>query len=398
MTDLKASVVSQALACGFDLVGVTGADDFAADRDAALERIREGQMDGLPWYTESRVMRGTRPSELLPGARSVVCLGLSYWSQEWREGKDGRAGQTGEAQAEVNAREGQGRVARYAWVRDYHRAMKRRMREFVRGLERELNSDVAARWYVDDGPMLDRAAASRAGIGWFGKNTNILTPNFGSWVFLGQVITDLDLEPDAPLKKSCGSCVQCIDDCPTGAIVAPYVLDNSRCISYLTIENRGPIPRELRPLIQDWVFGCDICQDVCPVNRKAREAGQPIPPAAFGKNGRTIGLLDLVEILAMSEEDFRSRFAGTSIMRAKRVGMQRNACVALGNLGDISAVAALTRALGHEDPLVRGHAAWALGRQGDVSTASALAEAATGETDPWCLEEISAALTELAGA
>ena len=140
------------------------------------------------------------------------------------------------------------------------------------GLERELGAEIAARWYVDDGPMLDRAAANRAGIGWFGKNTNILTPQFGSWVFLGQVITDLELEPDAPLKKSCGSCVRCIEDCPTGAIVAPYVVDNARCISYLTIENRGAIPGELRPLIGDWVFGCDICQDVCPVNRKAQPA------------------------------------------------------------------------------------------------------------------------------
>ena len=266
MTDLKATVTTHARACGFDLVGVTSADDFAADREAALERIREGRMDGLPWYTESRVMRGTSPSELLPGAWSIICLGLSYLGDDWPDAQAAKLS---------------GRVARYAWVRDYHRVMKRRMREFVRGLERELESEVAARWYVDDGPMLDRAAANRAGIGWFGKNTNILTPQFGSWVFLGQVITDLELEPDAPLKKSCGSCVRCIEDCPTGAIVAPYVVDNSRCISYLTIENRGPIPRELRRLIGDWVFGCDICQDVCPVNRKAQPARQPIPfPAA----------------------------------------------------------------------------------------------------------------------
>ena len=255
MNDLKATVTTQARSCGFDLVGVTSADEFDADRDAALERIREGRMDGLPWYTESRVMRGTSPAELLPGARSVICLGLSYFGDDWPED---------------DVPPLSGRVARYAWVRDYHRVMKRRMREFVRSVERELGAEIAARWYVDDGPMLDRAAANRAGIGWFGKNTNILTPQFGSWVFLGQVITDLELEPDAPLKKSCGSCVRCIEDCPTGAIVAPYVVDNARCISYLTIENRGAIPRDLRPLMQDWVFGCDICQDVCPVNRKAQ--------------------------------------------------------------------------------------------------------------------------------
>ena len=382
MTDLKATVIAHARACGFDLVGVTSADDFAADRDAALERIREGRMDGLPWYTESRVMRGTSPSELLPGAQSVICLGLSYLGDDWPE--DGTAPLAG-------------RVARYAWVRDYHRVMKRRMRELVRSLEQELGSSVAARWYVDDGPMLDRAAANRAGIGWFGKNTNILTPAFGSWVFLGQVITDLDLEPDAPLKKTCGSCVRCIDDCPTGAIVAPYVVDNARCISYLTIENRGPIPIELRPLMQDWVFGCDICQDVCPVNRKAQPAGQPIPlPQATSSRGewagnRGLAFLELVDLLQMPGEEFRARFAGTSIMRAKLAGMQRNACVALGNLGDAAAVPALGRVLKQGDPLVRRHAAWALGRIGGVEAAALLSGAADVEGDPDVLEEIEAA-------
>ena len=398
MKDLKATVIAQARACGFDLAGVTSADDFDADRDAALERIREGRMDGLPWYTESRVMRGTSPSELLSGARSIICLGLSYLGDDWSEDAGALSG----------------RVARYAWVRDYHRVMKRRMREFVRRLERELESEVAARWYVDDGPMLDRAAANRAGIGWFGKNTNILTPQFGSWVFLGQVITDLELEPDAPLKKSCGSCVRCIEDCPTGAIVAPYVVDNARCISYLTIENRGPIPRELRPLMHDWVFGCDICQDVCPVNRKAQPGvfnaargerphpspppeGEGIPSALSASSAVGNGFLDLVELLEMSEDDFRARFAGTSIMRAKRTGMQRNACVALGNLGpslieDGAVVPALGRVLRQGEPLVRQHAAWALGRIGGPEAAALLSEAALTEVEPEVVEEIEAAL------
>ncbi len=411
MTDLKATVTAQARACGFDLVGVTSADDFADDRNAALERIREGRMDGLPWYTESRVMRGTSPSELLPGARSIICLGLSYLGDDWPEGPSTGPGQTvgGSRRRDLDSsfrgndgdKAGVGRVARYAWVRDYHRVMKRRMREFVRGLERELGSTVAARWYVDDGPMLDRAAANRAGIGWFGKNTNILTPQFGSWVFLGQVITDLELEPDAPLKKSCGACVRCIEDCPTGAIVAPYVVDNARCISYLTIENRGPIPRELRPLMQDWVFGCDICQDVCPVNRKAQPTKQPIPfPVAVRRHGPStgsgraggMGLLDLLELLEMSEDDFRARFAGTPVMRAKCSGMQRNACVALGNLCDATAVPALGRALRRGQPLVRSHAAWALGRIGGPEAAALLSEAALTEIEPDVVEEIEAAL------
>ena len=436
MSDLKDIVVEQAKACGFDLVGVTGAEDFADDRAAALERIGEGRMDGLPWYTESRVMRGTTPAELLPGARSVICLGLSYWADDEVERpstgsgrtdggigqRDGRGGRTDGAIGRTDGGGGQeglgsrlrgsggnegtaGRVARYAWVRDYHRVMKLRMRELVRALERELGSDVSARWYVDDGPMLDRAPANRAGIGWFGKNTNILTPQFGSWVFLGQIITDLELEADTPLKKTCGSCVRCIDDCPTGAIVAPYVVDNARCISFLTIENRGPIPRELRPLMGDWVFGCDICQDVCPVNSKARPAGQPIPfPAAGGYSGRVssadpanrLASLNLVELLEMSEEGFRERFAGTSIMRAKRVGMQRNACVALGNSGDRSAVPTLSRALRSAEPLVRGHAAWALGRIGGPEASATLSMAANTESDDDVLREISAARQEIA--
>ena len=395
IADLKAIVAAQARAAGFDLVRVTTAADFADDRDAALERIREGRMDGLAWYIESRVRRGASPAELLPGAQSVICLGVSYLRDD--DPADADADAVGSAAA--------GRVARYARVRDYHRAMKRRMRDFVRGLEQALGSAVAARWYVDDGPMLDRAAANRAGIGWFGKNTNILTPGYGSWVLLGQVITDLPLDPDAPLKKSCGACVLCIDDCPTGAIVAPYVVDNARCISYLTIENRGAIPRELRPLIGDWVFGCDICQDVCPVNRKAQPGGLTTENAEDAENfPKTAALsaapavnrpLDLIELLGLSESDFRARFAGTSIMRAKHSGMQRNACVALGNLGDAAAIPALGRALRDAAPLVRGHAAWALGRIGGPTAAALLSAAAAVETDAGVLEEIAAALAEL---
>ena len=388
MRDLESVVKAQAQACGFDLAGIASADEFIGDREAALERIRQGQMDGLPWYSESRVMRGTSPSELLPGAASIICLGLSYWLDGDQEQPE--PGSAGFAETPSS----KGRVARYAWVRDYHRVMKRRMRDLVRALEQELSSQVAARWYVDDGPMLDRAAANRAGIGWFGKNSNILNPQFGSWVFLGQIITDLALEPDAPLRKSCGICTRCIDDCPTGAIVAPYVVDNARCIAYLTIENRGPIPREMRPLIQDWVFGCDICQDVCPVNRKAREPGQPIPSAGPQGSRHLAGYLDLVELLLMSDDEFLQRFAGSSIMRAKRTGMQRNACVALGNTADEAAIPALSMAVLTSEPLVRGHAAWALGRIGGSRANAVLAKAASAERDISVLEEIRLALAE----
>ena len=375
MPDLKSVVKECALELGFDLVRVTSAQEFAWDRDVTLDRLKDGLMDGLPWFNEDRVRRGADPESLLPGARSIICLGLSYHQP------DGQALDPG-----VPA----GKVALYAWGNDYHRVMKTRMRQYVEELSSRLGVDIAARWYVDDGPMLDRAAAQRSGLGWFGKNTNILTSSHGSWVFLGQVITDLDLEPDAPLRKTCGSCVMCIDACPTGAIVAPYVIDNSRCISYLTIENRGPIPRELRPQMLDWVFGCDICQDVCPVNRKALTSKEP----AFRQLAH--GSLELVELLEMSEEDFRERFKGSPILRAKHTGLQRNACVALGNHGDPATVPALNRALGQGAMLVRGHAAWALGRIGTVEAKAALESARDLEPDAEVLEEISAALAELA--
>ena len=390
-TAALASLVKQfALASGFDLVRITTAQDFAEDREAALQRIQDGLMDGLPWYHQARVRRGTSPRELLPEARSVICLALNYFpakSTGTNPAPSELAEPTDSNSAHPELVEGPtGRIARYARGRDYHRVMKRQMRNLVTELSRRLEKEVAARWYVDDGPMLDRAAAARAGLGWFGKNTNILTSELGSWVFLGQIITDLELAPDAPLQKTCGSCVRCIDACPTGAIVAPYVVDNNRCISYLTIENRGPIPLELRPQMLDWVFGCDICQEVCPVNRKARPTAEP----AFNRAG--LDAVDLMELLELSEEQFRRRFAGTPIMRAKRVGLQRNACVALGNLRNPAAVPSLARALAASEPLVKRHAAWALGEIGGSEAWGSLAEAAQTETDPDVRAEIELAM------
>jgi len=283
-----------------------------------------------------------------------------------------------------------GKIGRYAWGDDYHDVMKKRLREFVVDLPKVAGREVNTRIFVDDGPMNDRAAAERSGVGWFGKNTNILTPSHGSWVLLGQVITDLDLTPDAPLKKTCGECVRCIDDCPTGAIVAPYVIDNRKCISYLTIELRGSIPRELRPLIGDWVFGCDICQDVCPVNRKAAPSIEP----AFEKR-HDFDAPALIPLLELDDEAFRERFRKSPIRRTKRVGLQRNVCVALGNIGDPVAVPALAKALQSDDTLVREHAAWALGRIGGEKARQALMESEKQETDDQVVAEIETTLTEV---
>ncbi len=367
-------VKQRARELGFDLVGITSADPFPSHEEVTVQRIREGRMDGLPWFTEQRVRQGARPERLLPGARSLLAVGASYYD--------------GAPDPPANGL--QGAVARYARGRDYHRALKKRLKALVRTLEEDLQRPIRARVFVDDGPMLDRAVAQRAGIGWFGKNSNILTPSHGSWVVLGQVLWDLELEPDAPLKKSCGECRRCIDVCPTGAIVAPYVVDNSRCISYFTIECRGPIPREFRPLIGNLVFGCDLCQDVCPVNRKAQPAR--IPELRERRAG---SVLELLPLLSITEEEFQERFRGTAIMRAKREGLQRNACVALGNLGDPAAVPALAQALSQGVSLVRGHAAWALGRLGGPQAGEALREALAHEEDSWVREEIAQGLAEL---
>ena len=368
---LENKVKSLALSLGFDRVGIADAAPFVRDEEAATRRVRDGLMDGLPWYTEERVHKMNRPALLLEGARSVVSMAMNY--------------NTGAPPSDSDRP--RGRVARYAWGRDYHNVIKGRLRRFVRELPDVAGRPVRTRYFVDDGPMNDRAAAERSGVGWFGKNTNILTPTLGSWVFLAQVVTDLELKPDPPLKKTCGECVRCIPACPTDAIVAPYVIDNRRCISFLTIELRGPIPRETRPLMGDWVFGCDLCQDVCPVNRKAALSAEP----DFAKR-HDFDAPELIPLLDLDDEAFRKRFEGSPIRRAKREGLQRNVCVALGNIGDAAAVPALAKALNSDSALVRSHAAWALGRIGGDEARRALEGALGTEEDAGVRGEIGEAL------
>ena len=375
MRRIEDAVRQRAKALGFDLVGFASAEPFLRDERAAIDRVRSGLMDGLPWYTEERVRRANHPELLLEGARSIISLGTSYNTGSPTPGRPGPTG----------------KVARYAWGDDYHDVIKSKLRQLAADLSDIAGREVRTRVFVDDGPMNDRAAAERAGVGWFGKNTNILTRSHGSWVFLSQVVTDLDLEPDEPLAKTCGDCVICIDDCPTGAIVAPYVIDNRRCISFLTIELRGSIPRELRPLVGDWVFGCDICQDVCPVNRKAAESLEP----AF-RQRHDFGAPALIPLLDIDDEGFRERFRKSPIKRAKRVGLQRNVCVALGNIGDVGAVPPLEGALKSQDAVVREHAAWALGRIGGPEAVDALSAALDVEGDPAVRREVELSLKEMA--
>ncbi len=365
--------MSHARDLGFEIVRVTTADPFPQDAQSAVDSIKKGHMDGMPWFTEQRVERASDPEKLLPGAKSIIAVAVSYLPQE----EENRTGSLA------------GRVARYAQWTDYHSAMKSGLRKLADRLEDIAGTPVRSRVFVDDSSLLERAVVRRAGIGWFGKNSNILTTSHGSWVFLGALVTDLSLEPDEPLLKNCGSCATCIEECPTGAIVAPYVIDAPRCISYLTIENRGAIPRGLRHLVGDWVFGCDICQEVCPVNRGV--TGKSM----VGLKRTGFSWLELVPLLSMSQEEFSAGFKDSPIKRAKLAGMQRNACVALGNMGDARAVPALGRALLEGNPMVRAHAAWALGRIGGSAAERFLEEAALQEDDPTVREEIEAARADM---
>ncbi|HLI29444.1 MAG TPA: tRNA epoxyqueuosine(34) reductase QueG, partial [Chloroflexota bacterium] len=300
---------------------------------------------GMAWLTAERVRRACDPAALLPGARSFIAVGIGYRPADEPRG------------APAPAPAGGGRIARYARGRDYHDVLKRKLWALVRWLEERLGRPVAARVFVDDGPCPDRAVAQRAGLGFFGKHTNLLTRTHGSYVLLGSVLTDVPLPPDPPAIGDCGSCTLCLDACPTGALPAPYVVDSARCISYLTIEHRGPIPEALRPLVGDHLFGCDICQEVCPWNRLAAPSREPAFAAAAGAGAA----LDPATVLAWDEATYRTRLRGSPLKRAKWQGLRRNAVVVLANRGERAALAV---AATDADPVVRAQARAALGTSG----------------------------------
>lgn len=359
---------------GLAVVGIARADPLPDDRRVFEARIAAGMFEGLPWFTRERAARATDPARSLPGAASIITLAAPYWRAMPLTAAD-----LGPAP--------RGRIARYAWGRDYHRVLEKKLQALCRWLEERV-PDAHARPYVDYGPLAERAYAARAGIGWVGKNTNLLTPGLGSWTLLAEVITTAVLEPDRPLRKSCGRCTRCLVVCPTGALTGPYALDNRLCISFQTIEQRSSIPRPLRPLLGDWLFGCDVCQDVCPV--PSEHTVPPLPE--FGAPSLEDAAPALLPLLELDEAAFRARFAGRALLRAKRDGFLRNVCVVLGNIADEEAVPALARALADPAPLVRGHAAWALGRIGGRAARRALAAARRTEADPWVREELAAAL------
>ncbi len=382
MTDLRhlaREVKAEARAAGFDLCGITTSAPFAREGHA-LARWVAHEYHGEMEYMARNAPRSPDPQTVVPDARALVVVGLYYGEAV-----------PGEPPEEASS-EPRGRISRYAWGDDYHDVMEpglRRLAAFL--LDRGAR---IARYYVDTGPVIDRAAARRAGLGWVGKNTMIITRRgYGSWVFLGEILTDLAFPADAPAEGSCGRCRICLDACPTGAIIAPYTVDARRCISYLTIEHRGPIPREIRPQIGDHIFGCDICQTVCPHNVKTAARTHPELAPRPGVGARP----ELIPLLNISEDEFRRRFRGSPVRRTKRRGLRRNVAVALGNLRDPAAVPALLEALADEsDPLVRGHAAWALGRIGTPAAREGLRARLVCERDGAVREEITSALGECA--
>src|SRR5439155_7529715 len=281
----------------------------------------------------------------------------------------------------------EGWISRYAWGEDYHGLMKLRLESLLDRINKLDGGSVRGRAFVDSGPVLERDFAGIAGLGWIGKNTHLISPKKGSWFFLGELFLDLPLAYDRPLRDRCGKCDLCLKACPTAAFVGPYLLDARRCISYLTIELKGWMPRQLRPLVGNHVFGCDICQEVCPFNVKARSTEEPAFRPRPGLHAP-----ELIPMLSLDEAGFRRRFRGSPVLRAKRRGFLRNVAVALGNIKSEEAIPSLVKALEDEDPLVRRHAAWALGQIGFSDSVGALRRRLGVESDPEVKEEIEEAI------
>jgi epoxyqueuosine reductase len=361
---------------GLSVTAITTADPFPEVADHLDKHIAEGHMAGLDWFTSQRALVASDVRNLQPSAVSILSVAIAYWPGPTEKPDDGIV---------------RGRISRYAWGKDYHRVIKRRLTALQSALEAELGRELETRRLVDTARIVERAVAARAGLGWYGKHSCLIVPGHGSWVLLGELVLDLDLVPDTSLDRNCGRCTICIDRCPTGAIVAPYKVHTPICISYLTIELREAIPAELRSQMGDWVYGCDVCQEVCPYTG----AAQMIDDADLGPHSIENAYPSLHWLLTMTQQEFGATYHGTAVPRAKRRGLARNAAVALGNIGTESDVPILVGALsGHDEPLVRGHSAWALGRIGARSSRQALDRGLRMEPDPFVVAEIRDALLQ----
>ncbi|MBK7895390.1 MAG: tRNA epoxyqueuosine(34) reductase QueG [Anaerolineaceae bacterium] len=401
MADLVRELAQKANDVGFNMVGVVTAVP-SPNLHHYLNWIA-AEMHGQMGYLArpDRLARRQDLNVILPGVQTIICVGLAY--------------STVPLPPAIANDPSRGRISNYAWHADYHDVMTPKLEELAAWLKAQhAGSDVATKVYVDTGAILERDHAAAAGLGFTGKNTMLIAPQRGSFFFLGEILTTLEigdwrletkpisnLQSPVPKTPSCGSCRRCLDACPTNAFPQPYVLDARRCISYLTIELKGWIPRELRPFMHNWVYGCDICQIVCPFNRFS----QPTKEVAFYPNGDwepskspfatpqsplwNSVAPPLLDLLALDEASFAQRFARSPIKRIKRTRLVRNACVAAGNWGSETAVPALTHLLTDPDPIIRGHAVWALQQIGGEAAMIALAELRGVEGDTAVLQELA---------
>lgn len=362
--DLARIAKSAAADAGFDRCGIAalGENSFQelAHFPAWIEAGYAGEMEYLKSRDEHGGLRRASPRSTAPWARSVIVCAINYDTQQ-------------PYSSQVAHDRSRGWIARYAWsAQDYHDVVLKKLRQVEAKLcegakQSGLEAELTTRCYVDTGPHVERVYAKYAGVGWMGKNTCILNEKLGSWIFLGVILTSLELLPDLPTADRCGTCTRCIDECPTHALIAPYKLDATRCISYLTIEKRGEIPQELRPGIGNHVFGCDICQDVCPWNNGARIAESAAPAGPFATDSGLQPREELVNpalewLAEMGREKFQQTFKGSPVKRAKYSGLRRNVAVAMGNSGKKEFLPQLQKLACDEDPVVHEHAEWALRR------------------------------------
>ncbi|HET9533505.1 MAG TPA: tRNA epoxyqueuosine(34) reductase QueG [Blastocatellia bacterium] len=370
MSGLETEIKDAARGLGFEVVAITSVEPLARDA-AAFQSWRESGFAAGMDYMTRRPELHTSPRQLVPSAHSLITVAVNYYVDA----------------PEFKHEKRFGRVARYAWGLDYHDVVKPRLLKLVAQMERLAGRQLHARCFVDAVPLLERAVAARAGLGFFGKNTNLLQPQRGSWFFLAEVLVDLELSPEGrQIRVSCGSCRRCIDACPTDAFAAPYVLDSRRCISYLTIEHKGAIPCEMREAIGEWIFGCDVCQEVCPFNRFSSHTDWPELQPDSGTGPR----LHLAEVLSIrTDEKFRLRFKGTPLTRPKRRGLLRNAAVVAANIDCTAAIPALIDCIENDpEPFIRSHALWAIARL-DPKKAKRLIDRSLQDTDVEVRKEAS---------
>lgn len=372
--NLTEQIKVQAQKLGFELVGILPVEPSQTvdHYEQWLKDGHAGEMD----YLEKHLSLKRDPRQILPEAQSIVALAINYYTLD-----------PPKSLVEDSSR---GQISRYAWGTDYHRLIRLKLDRLATFIQKAAEEKVKTRVYVDTAPVLEREYAERAGIGWIAKNTNVIHWRAGSWFFLGGILVSIKLDTDVPLLRgSCGTCTRCIEACPTDAILAPNILDSRLCISYLTIELKGSIPHKLRPQMDNLIFGCDICQEVCPWNSKAVPTKERDFYPRKGNLAPT-----LLSLINMTQEQFSRRFKHSPIKRAKRRGFLRNVAVALGNWKDRAAVPALKQALNDDESLVRGHAAWALGQIGGKAARKALQTRLDTEVETEVITEIKDALNQ----